>query len=1426
MSSSTPDMSQLLDRFHVYNPSKDDSHFREAQQKEAVRRMWVLIASVVAFLFAVRVLRFTLSLLFDFLFCASEEPMLAIRKDGKASSQEIVLPGRNGRASWRRIPSACASGFRIIFFRVQVPLLVGAASIAELFFVFGYIAAMLSLTFTNTKDLNYWFYQDRGAHLAACQLPFIVALAGKNNIISFLTGIGHEKLNVLHRAAARTCLILLWIHALTRTVAGLTEREDFGHGWMRWGAASLTSFTLLSMMSVRIIRILFFEFFLMTHIFLVGEFLHDLAARLGGHSLTIYICSYGDYFWPALVVWAFDRILRTTRLVWNNRGRGGRHHEYGSAVIELVSSDTVRMTLRRKMDWRAGQHAYVVLPTISDIPSEAHPFTIASIPEQSSLDESGERDVVFLIRARGGFTGRLSEHATSNGVCRVPAFIDGPYGCPPDLTRFSTCILIAGGSGVSYTLPHLLNLVRRVIFIWAVRESDHLGWISKSLCEALAVAQSTPLAIEPSVYVTGPTCDIPRIPGTQYAGSEASGSDSGEAAGKELPLYSSLKIVHGRPSIRRILQEGVDGSSGPVSVDVSGPSSLTASVSSALASKLTSPANILKASRTPSDSPLVPTFHLFGDCAMSSDLLHPLHYLTTIEEVASSTPSPVSNHPSMHDEEDEEEFVYPGTEGNSSAALTDDQEESAAAFEYGSQTAFENETETAFDNESEAAFEYEPEATFEYNPPEERRQTPKQEHQQLLVSPSPRAVSPPPPLTEASGPAVQPTAPSPVPARHHPSPAQLEALHAAAASGDLRRVQTEFRSAVRADDVEPFELTNDASPRTGLTALHAAASRGWLDIVKWLVEECGAIPDIEDKEGETALHKAALNGHLDVVKYLLPGKADVHAKDADGWTALHNACSKGYLDIVRWLCESGGATSEIDGAPGVDVRSKGGWTPLMNASSKGHLPVVLYLLTKQQADPLVRNNWGETAYDVAAAVFEIWVLQRFESEKWRDSSVPFNPLGVHTTVPLVLYENQRLDVRLKTLAVSGGRPKFSASGLGRRGRQAPFELVLPVASESNGKRVGRIGRWTLRLLVLTLKKGGSTPTRLVMPTTSGYPSLRPNLNDSSTAVAQSPSAWLAEAPEVEAAPMEARVPARILHMRSIYPRCRSSSPDGAMYHLADGQLIPYVEHGDGESDFGGSDGQEMSAMPTLGLGSQDYVARARYLVGTPHPDDGDMSSALEARRMIAKLERATTELRQGLLGDDDHERKIQAEVLLNAYNRELERRRLAAGAQGLLISGDDGVDIDDDDDDEEFHYPGASPLDTSTARAPSIRSTTTDYFGRATSSSSRGPTDLTPHLSQAPEFRVPTHEAPQKVLTPRWSASSPHSLHATWERDEHVTAAIAGAYSVTAAHLTGSSSILPTSSMTRPSQMRLQGQASNVSAKVATKKSPQRYPLA
>lgn len=130
-------------------------------------------------------------------------------------------------------------------------------------------------------------------------------------------------------------------------------------------------------------------------------------------------------------------MLRLGRLVWNNQ-MWSRDHT-GDALVELLSEDTIRLTLSRKITWTPGQHAYVILPTISNLPFEAHPFTIASIPEDGK-----KSDVVFLIRGRSGFTHLLRRHASKDHGSRVPAFLDGPYGCPPDLTTYSTCILVAG----------------------------------------------------------------------------------------------------------------------------------------------------------------------------------------------------------------------------------------------------------------------------------------------------------------------------------------------------------------------------------------------------------------------------------------------------------------------------------------------------------------------------------------------------------------------------------------------------------------------------------------------------------------------------------------------------------------------------------------------------------------------------------------------------------------------------------------------------------------------------------------------------------------------------------------------------------------------------------------------------------------------
>ncbi|KAJ7179178.1 hypothetical protein C8R46DRAFT_1345583 [Mycena filopes] len=598
------------------------------------------------------------------------------------------------------------------------------------------------------------------------------------------------------------------------------------------------------------------------------------------------------------------------------------------------------------------------------------------------------------------------------------------------------------------------------------------------------------------------------------------------------------------------------------------------------------------------------------------------------------------------------------------------------------------------------------------------------------------------------------------PPLQHPSPAQLESIYAAASSGDLSLLKRLFRNALDTGNVEPFSLSNDASPRTGFTALHAAASRGYLDIVIWCIESGYAMPDLEDKEGETALHKAA----------------DIST-------------------LCGGFAESGGAAEEHHGVRGVDSRSKGGWTPLMNASSKGHLPVVLYLLAKQSANPLIRNNWGETAFDAAAAVFEVWiceVLQKAEAERWRGTTVPYNPLSVHTTVPLVLYENQRLDSRLKTLAVSGGRPKTDEETGVREIAAWRSDVQLPLRDDPwNLPKPGPIERgatdtiershfwlsdWTLDVTPpgVDAEAGwqyahhfsdpddqwtAEKPPQLERALAgngivgSGLGASSSRRGSASTSSSRSPLTWVRRRRWV-----------RVLRRRLDIPPLPFAEPDGGMYHLdADGTLIPFVD--DSHSDAGDGDGQELGSMRATFISSaQDYVARARYLVGAQ--TDSSVESSVEARRAIAKLERATMELRQGLLGDEDTERKTQAEVLLNAYSRDLERRRLAAGARGLLLSGTGYDDIDEDEgsSDEEFHYPVASPLDS---MRPASRSSsfTADYFTRP--GVSRAPTDLTPQLSQAPDFRVPTHEAPQKVPAPRW-APTPHQMHAQWERDDTV----------------------------------------------------------
>ncbi|KAI0644003.1 iron reductase [Trametes meyenii] len=574
-----------------------DKPIRTGRNRAYPHQLWWLIAS---FVVLIALCQFISRVALKYSSRHSSRKKRGDTEAGRSSSSR--------RVSWRRLPLAALNAYRVIAFRWT--LNIGqylTLNFAEVLVTCVYIIAIFTWGFVNTTslagnklDVSYW--ENRLGVLGASQLPLITALGTKNNILSYITG-----LKFIHRTIARIVFILLWTHGATR-LAHLMDSQ-----YVAWfvpiGIIAMGAFTVLLFVSLRPIRARFYELFYYTHVLSV------LIILLGGYFHTNYQ-KFGFYLWPCFIIWGLDRAIRLGRLIFYNHlyfGFSATSHHL-DASVELLSPHLVRLHLSRPphFKWTPGQTVFLAMPSVSKFPIESHPFTIASVDARYALKGvqdateaekaqiAGEdvdatpywNELVFLIHVREGYTRRLA-NAAEKGE-KVKVLVDGPYGFSPNLDNDDIVVLIAGSSGVSYTLSTFLGVLshvqkgkskcRKLVFVWCIREASHIEWVSKALTKALELA---PANIDLSVRIFVTSGSAPAL-GREGSWNEDESSHSSEGSPVEKTKPSSLfnfpsvQVALGRPNLAAFLQHEVEINTGRLSVTVCGSQGISRACRAAL----------------------------------------------------------------------------------------------------------------------------------------------------------------------------------------------------------------------------------------------------------------------------------------------------------------------------------------------------------------------------------------------------------------------------------------------------------------------------------------------------------------------------------------------------------------------------------------------------------------------------------------------------------------------------------------------------------------------------------------------------------------------------------------------------------------------------------------------------------------------------
>jgi ankyrin repeat protein len=124
-----------------------------------------------------------------------------------------------------------------------------------------------------------------------------------------------------------------------------------------------------------------------------------------------------------------------------------------------------------------------------------------------------------------------------------------------------------------------------------------------------------------------------------------------------------------------------------------------------------------------------------------------------------------------------------------------------------------------------------------------------------------------------------------------------------------------------------------------------------------------------DDDGRSLIFYTVLEGQLNAVKLLIEKNINLNVIDESGWTPLHYAVSEHYSGITNLLIENGAEVNAKDNYGNTVI-----WRAVF--MSKGRGEIIESLLNKG-ADPLIKNDSGISAFDLAKTIGNYDVKQFF-----------------------------------------------------------------------------------------------------------------------------------------------------------------------------------------------------------------------------------------------------------------------------------------------------------------------------------------------------------------------------------------------------------------------------------------------------------------